>query len=113
MAMRPNVKSKKEDILQAFDELLDEKKQLELELNTKQRESGRVQDKKIVEAAHKETQEHIIESINNLQVTFNSTLRNLSKDLSQESEKLETLKEAIVIEENYIHCSKHARYSHI
>jgi hypothetical protein len=89
--------SKKNEILDAYHELLD-KLQQSKEENPKTIQESRVKEE-TVKAAIAMTDEKIIGQISSLKLSLNITLDKIEDDLSKEYQQLKKLREAIAIEE--------------
>ena len=94
--------SNKDQILEAFQQLLSERKQVVSKIATKQEAAEREEDKKIVEAATSYTVESIVKGLADLQLNFGSAVDGLTEKLAVESPKLEQLRRAIRVENRHL-----------
>ena len=98
-------KSKKGDILAAYQELLNEFQKKSEDARGK-KETKRTFDQEIVQKASGYSVESILEAISNLDSTVRRALRDLSEQLIRESQKLRELQEAIKIEKENLEKTK-------
>jgi hypothetical protein len=88
-------KNTKNEILEAYYELLEQVKQNKK--STKQEEKAAIEKNTIVEVASKSSAEEIINGLANLKLIINKTFKNLEDQLLTENQKLVNLKQAITI----------------
>ncbi|MBI5416349.1 hypothetical protein HZA55_00130 [Candidatus Poribacteria bacterium] len=100
MEQKFNIKSKKEDILNAYEELLIKFKEKEkVTLNAgKEAEVKKAADETVVKKASSYTVEGIVKGLADLKLDLSKTLTDLSDKLITEANKLEEVQKAITIE---------------
>jgi hypothetical protein len=91
-------KDSKQQLLQAFQQILTDKKKLESKIATKQEEAEKAKNKQILEVASTYTVDSIIKGLADLQLEFGGIVNTLSEKLAQENSKLDELNRAIEIE---------------
>ncbi|NWF61570.1 MAG: hypothetical protein HXY43_20540 [Fischerella sp.] len=91
-------KDSKQQILQAFQQILADRKKLESKIATKQEEAEKAKNQQILEVASTYTVDSIVKSLADLQLEFGSIVNALSEKLAQENSKLDELNRAIEIE---------------
>lgn len=96
------VKDGKEQLIQAFKQIIAERKKLEFKIATKQEEAEKVENKKVLEAASKYTVNSIVKGLADLQLEFGSIVNGLSEKLATENSKLDELKQAIEFETQHL-----------
>ncbi len=92
----------KEKILEAFKQLLTEKKKIESKIATKEQEAEKEKNKEILQAASTYTVDSIVKGLADLQLEFGSIVTGLSTKLIGETSKLNELKRAIEIETQHL-----------
>lgn len=91
-------KDSKQQLLQAFQQILADKKKLESKIATKQEEAEKAKNKQILEVASTYTVDSIIKGLADLQLEFGGIVTTLSDKLAKENSKLDELNRAIEIE---------------
>ncbi len=91
-------KDSKQQLLQAFQEILAENKKLESKIATKQESAEKAKNKQILEVASTYTVDSIVKGLADLQLEFGGIVNTLSEKLAQENSKLDELNRAIEIE---------------
>ncbi|WP_026098642.1 hypothetical protein [Kamptonema formosum] len=92
---QPDSKAK---ILEAFNQLIAEKKKIGSKVATKEEEAAKEQNKQLLEVVSTYTTDSIVKGLADLQLEFSSIIIGLSEKLTKESSKLDELKRAIEIE---------------
>ncbi|MEA5593648.1 hypothetical protein [Rivularia sp. UHCC 0363] len=96
------VKDSKQQLMQAFEQILAEKQKLDSKIATKQEEAEKEKDKEILTAASAYTVDGIVKGLADLQLEFGSMVNQLSEKLISENSKLDQLNRAIEIETQYL-----------
>ena len=91
-------KDSKAQILQNFQQILDDKKKIESKVETKEQSAEKAKNKQLLEVASTYTIDSIVKGLADLQLDFGSITSGLSEKLKAESSKLDELKRAIEIE---------------
>lgn len=91
-------KDSKQQLLQAFQQILAENKKLESKIATKQESAEKLKNKQILEVASTYTVDSIVKSLADLQLEFGGIVNTLSEKLAKENSKLDELNRAIEIE---------------
>ncbi|QIR37908.1 hypothetical protein HCG51_15125 [Tolypothrix sp. PCC 7910] len=91
------VKDSKQQIVQAFQEILTERKKLDLKIATKQEEAEKVKNQEILTTASTYTVDSIVKGLADLQLEFGSIVIALSEKLAKENSKLDELNRGIEI----------------
>lgn len=91
-------KDSKAKILQNFQQIIAENKQIESKVETKEQEAEKAKNKQLLEVASTYTIDSIVKGLADLQLDFGTVISGLSEKLSSESSKLDELKRAIDIE---------------
>ncbi|BAY12368.1 hypothetical protein [Calothrix sp. NIES-2098] len=92
------VKDSKQQIVQAFQQILAERKKLESKIATKQEEAEKAKNQEILAAASTYTVDSIVKGLADLQLEFGSIVNTLSEKLAKENSKLDELNRAIEIQ---------------
>ncbi len=92
------VKDSKQQLMQAFQQIIIQRKKLESKIATKQEEAEKAKSQEILQAASAYTIDSIVKGLADLQLEFGSILNALSEKLAQENFKLDELNRAIEIE---------------
>ncbi|AFY46746.1 hypothetical protein Nos7524_0844 [Nostoc sp. PCC 7524] len=92
------IRDSKQQLMQAFQQIITEQKKLESKLATKQEEADKAKNQEIVAVASTYTVDSIVKGLADLQLEFGSTINTLSEKLTQENAKLDELNRAIEIE---------------
>ncbi|MCC5613586.1 hypothetical protein LC605_00535 [Nostoc sp. CHAB 5836] len=92
------VKDSKQQLMQAFQQIIIQRKKLESKIATKQEEAEKAKSQEILQAASTYTVDSIVKGLADLQLEFGSILNGLSEKLAQENLKLDELNRAIEIE---------------
>lgn len=95
-------KKNKQQLIQAFEEIINERKNLESKIATKQEEAATAKNQEVLETASAYTVDSIVKNLADLQLEFGSIIDSLSEKLSTENSKLDELKQAIEIEDKYL-----------
>ncbi|BAY63086.1 hypothetical protein NIES22_31650 [Calothrix brevissima NIES-22] len=96
------VKDSKQQIVQAFQQILAERKKLDLKIATKQEEAEKAKNQEILAAASTYTVDSIVKGLADLQLEFGSIVTSLSEKLAKETAKLDELNRAIEIETQHL-----------
>lgn len=96
------VKDSKQQIVQAFQQILAERKKLDLKIATKQEEAEKAKNQDILAAASTYTVDSIVKGLADLQLEFGSIVNSLSEKLAKETAKLDELNRAIEIENQHL-----------
>jgi DNA repair exonuclease SbcCD ATPase subunit len=91
-------KDNKQQLMQTFQQILADRKKLELKIATKQEEAEKVKNTQILEAVSTYTVDNIVKGLADLQLEFGSIVNSLSEKLAKETSKLDELNQAIEIE---------------
>ncbi|BAY15408.1 hypothetical protein NIES21_12250 [Anabaenopsis circularis NIES-21] len=91
------VKDSKQQLIQAFQQILTERKKLESKIATKQEEAEKVKNQEILTAASTYTVDSIVKGLADLQLEFGSIVNSLSEKLAKENSKLDELNRGIEI----------------
>ncbi|MFH7030336.1 MAG: hypothetical protein ACHBN1_34520 [Heteroscytonema crispum UTEX LB 1556] len=91
-------KDSKQALIQAFQQILADRKKLESKIATKQEEAEKAKNQEILEAASAYTVDSIVKGLADLQLEFGSILNALSEKLAKENSKLDELNRAIEVE---------------
>lgn len=92
------VKDSKQQLMQAFQQIIIQRKKLESKIATKQEEAEKAKSQEILQAASAYTVDSIVKGLADLQLEFGSILNALSEKLAEENCKLDELNRAIEIE---------------
>ncbi|MCF4967256.1 hypothetical protein [Nostoc sp. CMAA1605] len=92
------IKDSKQQLMQAFQQILNEQKKLESKIATKQEEADKAKNQEILAVASTYTVDSIVKGLADLQLEFGSVVSALSEKLAQENSKLDELNKAIEIE---------------
>ncbi|MEH2438030.1 MAG: hypothetical protein V7K25_28035 [Nostoc sp.] len=92
------VKDSKQQLMQAFQQIIIQRKKLESKIATKQEEAEKAKSQEILQTASAYTVDSIVKGLADLQLEFGSILNGLSEKLAQENSKLDELNRAIEIE---------------
>jgi hypothetical protein len=95
-------KDGKQQLMQAFQQILGERKKLESKIATKFEVADKVKNKQILEVASTYTVDSIVKSLADLQLEFGSIVNTLSEKLGKENSKLDELNRAIEVETQYL-----------
>lgn len=96
------VKDSKQQIVQAFQQILAERKKLDLKIATKQEEAEKAKNQEILAAASTYTVDSIVKGLADLQLEFGSIVTSLSEKLAKETAKLDELNRAREIETQHL-----------
>lgn len=91
-------KDSKQQLMQAFQQIINERKKLEFKIATKQEEADKAKNQEILALASTYTVDSIVKGLADLQLEFGSIVNSLSEKLAQENSKLDELNRAIEIE---------------
>ncbi|MEB3831101.1 hypothetical protein [Phormidium sp. CCY1219] len=91
-------KDNKAKILAEFQQLLEERKQIESKVATKEEEAEKEKNKELLQVASSYTIDSIVKGLADLQLDFGSIITQLAEKLDSETTKLDELKRAIAIE---------------
>ncbi len=95
-------KDSKQQLMQAFEQILVEKQKLDSKIATKQEEAEKEKDKEILAAASAYTVDGIVKGLADLQLEFGTIVNQLSEKLNIENSKLDELNRAIEVETQYL-----------
>ncbi|MBD2251201.1 hypothetical protein [Nostoc parmelioides] len=96
------LKDSKQQLMQAFQQILAEQKKLESKIATKQEEADKAKNQEILAIASQYTVDSIVKSLADLQLEFGSTVNALSTKLAKENSKLDELNQSIEIEAKHL-----------
>ncbi len=96
------VKNSKQQLMQAFEQIIAEKQKLDSKIATKQEEAEKEKDKEILAAASAYTVDGIVKGLADLQLDFGTIVNELSEKLAKENSKLDELNRAIEVETRYL-----------
>ena len=99
---RLSTKSTKEEILKAYNELVNRYQDKSATVSERQVEAKKTADSAVVEKASKYTVESIIKGLAELNIYVGKALNDLSRELTGEAEKLVEIREAIAIETKHL-----------
>jgi chromosome segregation ATPase len=88
------VKDSKQQLMQAFQQIISERKKLETKIATKQEEAEKAKNKETLEAASTYTVDSIVKGLADLQLEFGSIVNQLSEKLATQNFKLDELNRA-------------------
>lgn len=91
-------KDSKQQLMQAFQQVLNERKKLDSKIATKQEEADKAKNQEILAIASTYTVDSIVKGLADLQLEFGSTVNALAEKLAKENSKLDELNRAIEIE---------------
>ncbi len=91
-------KDAKRQLMQAFEQIIAERKQLDSKIATKLEVAEKAKNKQILEAASTYTVDSIVKSLADLQLEFGGIVNSLSEKLAKENSKLDELNRGIEIE---------------
>ena len=92
----------KEQLKQAFQQIVADKKRLEFQIATRQEIAEKEKNQQVLEVASTYTVDSIIKGLADLQLEFGGIVRQLSEKLANENSKLDELKLAIEIEVQHL-----------
>ena len=96
------VKNSKQQLMQAFEQIIAEKQKLDSRIATKQEEAEKEKDREILAAASAYTVDGIVKGLADLQLEFGAIVNELSEKLKTENSKLDELNRAIEVETQYL-----------
>jgi hypothetical protein len=91
-------KDSKQQLVQAFQQIISERKKLESKIATKQEEAEKVKNQEILAAASTYTVDSIVKGLADLQLEFGTIVNALAEKLAKENSKLDELNRAIEVE---------------
>lgn len=92
------LKDSKQQLIQAFQQILNDRKKLESKIATKQEEADKAKNQEILVVASTYTVDSIVKGLADLQLEFGSVVNALAEKLAQENSKLDELNRAIEIQ---------------
>ena len=95
-------KDSKEQLMTAFQQILVQRKNLDLKIATRQEEAEKEKNKQTLESASNYTVDNIVKSLADLQLEFGSIVNGLSEKVAKENSKLDELKLAIKVETQHL-----------
>ena len=101
MATETHTTDTKQQIIEVFHQLLEERKKLPSRVATKEEVAEKDKDKQIVEAASTYTAESIVKGLADLQLYFGGDIDELEAKLVTEIRKLDEVRRAIEVERKY------------
>jgi hypothetical protein len=101
-AVRLSLKSTKEEMLKAYNELVARFQEKSATSSEKQMEAKRTTEASVVDKASSYTVESIIKGLANVNIYVGNALTNLSRELTAEANKLTEIREAIAIETKHL-----------
>ncbi|MGF1674129.1 MAG: hypothetical protein ACFCUV_10650 [Rivularia sp. (in: cyanobacteria)] len=96
------VKDSKQQLMQAFEQIIAENQKFDSKIATKQEEAEKEKDKQILAAASAYTVDSIVKGLADLQLEFGTIVNELSEKLAKENSKLDELNRAIDVETQYL-----------
>ncbi|MDJ0798797.1 MAG: hypothetical protein QNJ51_18585 [Calothrix sp. MO_167.B12] len=102
MAIVSASQASKQEIMQAFQQIVAEQKNLASKITTKEQEAEKGKNQEIIEVAATYTVDSIVKGIADLQLEFGGIIKDLSEKVSQENYKLDELNRAIEFENKYL-----------
>ena len=84
-------KDSKQQLMQAFGQIITDRKKLESKIATKQEEADKAKNKELLEVASTYTVDSIVKGIADLQLEFGGIVNSLSEKLGKENSKLDEL----------------------
>lgn len=96
------VKDSKAKLLEAFQQLLAERRKIESKVATKADEARQLEDQRILTVASQYTADSIVRGLADLRLEFSQVISELSTQLSTENSKLEELQRAITVETQHL-----------
>jgi hypothetical protein len=96
------MKDSKATLLEAFQQLLAERRKIESKVATKADEARQLEDQRILAIASQYTSDSIIRGLTDLRLDFSQVVSELSTKLSTENSKLEELQRAIAVETQHL-----------
>ncbi|MBD2440687.1 hypothetical protein [Nostoc sp. FACHB-110] len=103
------VKESQQQLVQAFQQILAERKKIESKIATKQEGAEKAKNQEILTAASAYTVDSIVKGLADLQLEFGSVVNSLSEKLAKENSKLDELNRAIDIETQHLQELKRIR----
>ncbi|MDJ0619287.1 MAG: hypothetical protein QNJ63_21515 [Calothrix sp. MO_192.B10] len=101
MAIVSASQASKQEIMQAFQQIVAERKNLASKITTKEQEAEKEKNQEVLEVAATYTVDSIVKGIADLQLEFGGIIKDLSEKVSQENSKLDELNRAIEVENQY------------
>lgn len=92
------IKDSKQQLMQAFQQIIIDRKKLESKIATKQEEAEKAKNQELLAVASTYTVDSIVKGLADLQLEFGSIVNALSEKLAKENSKLDELNSAIEIE---------------
>src|SRR3989454_11531378 len=99
---RLSLKSTKEEMLKAYNDLVARFQEKSTNLSEKQTEAKKATEASVVEKASAYTVESIIKGLANVNIYVGNALTDLSRELTAEANKLTEIREAIAIETKHL-----------
>ncbi len=96
------VKDSKQQLMQAFEQILAEQQKLNSKIATKQEEAEKEKDKEVLATASAYTVDGIVKGLADLQLEFGTIVNELAEKLAAENSKLDELNRAIEVETQYL-----------
>jgi len=109
MSAETRVADTKQQIIEAFRQLLEERKKHPSRIATKEEVAEKEKDKRVIETASTYTAETIVKGLADLQLHFGGDIDELAEKLRTEIRKLEEVRRAIEVETKHseeLHCIK-------
>lgn len=103
------VKDSKAKLLEAFQQLLAERRRIESKVATKADEARHLEDQQILAIASQYTADSIVRGLADLRLEFSQVISELSTQLSTENTKLEELHRAIAVETDHLDTLRQVR----
>ena len=97
-----SIKDSKQQLMQAFEQILTDQQKLDSKIATKQEEAEKEKDKEILAVASEYTVDGIVKGLADLQLEFGTIVNELSEKLAKENSKLDELNRAIEVETEYL-----------
>ncbi|NEO89487.1 MAG: hypothetical protein F6K56_04190 [Moorea sp. SIO3G5] len=95
-------KDSKDQIFQAFEQILKERQNIDSKIATKEEEAEKAKNQQVLETASNYTVDNIVKGMADLQLEFGTIVNELSEKLSSEASKLDELKLAIKVETEHL-----------
>jgi len=109
MATEAQATDTKQRIVEAFQQLLEEREGLPPEIGTKEEAAERERDRQVVETASTYTVESVVKSLADLQLYFGGDIDELTEKLNAQIRQLEETRRAIEVETKHLEELRHIR----
>ena len=109
MGKEPHSVRTKQQVVEAFHQLLEERKGLPSRMVTKEEAAEKEKDQRIIEAASTYTVERVVKDLADLQLHFGEDIEELAERLGGEVRKLEEIRRAIEVEAEHLQELRHIK----